>query len=146
MPLSEVKEHLKDQSVSFSTWSRRVPHRALRIEQCRNSEFTEVNVTELGVALLIHNQLSHVSLPGLDEFSPGIDQPLTAAPKGEHSEKDCHCPAMVLQLPLPVCQRRCPGELRCLLGPKECSATSVGGESGAQDGWEPVSTISRLLP
>ena len=41
---------------------------------------------------------------------------------------------MVLQLPLPVCQRRCPGEPRFLLDPRECSATSVGDESGAQDG------------
>ena len=51
----------------------RLLHRALRIVQRPHSEFPEVNVTELGAAFLIHNQLPHVSLPSLDEFSPRLD-------------------------------------------------------------------------
>ena len=47
-----------------------LPHRALRIGQCPHSEFPEVSVTQQGAAFLIHNQLTHVSLPGADRFSP----------------------------------------------------------------------------
>ena len=101
-----------------------LPNRTFDIVQLTYSQLPKVNVTEEGSALFIHNQLSHVSLPRVNEITPRLDifsgmedGPSTAAPKDEHSEKECHCPAMVLQLPLPVCQRRCPREPRCLPSP-----------------------------
>ena len=51
----------------------RPPNRTFRIVQCPHPEFPEANVTEKGAAFLIHNQLPHVSLPGLDEFSPKLN-------------------------------------------------------------------------